>query len=212
MQKKLIGCLLTASLVLSGCSIGTSIEKQLSDVMNTMNKSEKKYITAQEKLTGLEKSEQKLFVETMELTQEQNEELQEKVTALKESLTKRKDSIKNEEAAIKKAEESLKEIDEVIESAEKEEKKEIERLKESIAERYERHIAFVTEYKKLVNLQDELYGMLLADDTELTTLKDKVDEVNAQNDVVQNSVSEFNLATSKVNEVKDNVFKSLKEE
>lgn len=212
MKKKFIGCLLTVSLVLAGCSIGTSIEKQLSDVMNTMNKSEKEYITAQEKLTELEKSEQQLFVATMELTQEQKEELQTKVAALKESLEKRKESIKDEEVAIKTAEESMLELDEVIESADADEKKEIQRLKASISERYDHHVTFVAEYKNLVSLQEELYAMLIAEDTELTMLKTKVDEVNAQNEMVKSAISDFNSATGKVNEVKDNVFKSLKEE
>ena len=53
--------------------------------MTEMNNAEKEYREAQAELTELEKSEQQLFNETMELTQEQQEELTIKVAELEES-------------------------------------------------------------------------------------------------------------------------------
>ena len=63
--------------------------------------------------------------------------------------------------------------------------------------------------KNSTSLQKELYGMLIAEEIELKGLKDKVGEVNEQNEVVQLAVNSFNDATVKVNVLKEDVFSSL---
>ena len=54
--------------------------------------------------------------------------------------------------------------------------------------------------------------MLIAEEIELTELKNKVGEVNAQNEIVELAVNSFNDATVKVNVMKDDVFSSLQKE
>ena len=54
--------------------------------------------------------------------------------------------------------------------------------------------------------------MLIAEEIEMTELKDKVGEVNEQNEVVQSAVTSFNDATVKVNVLKDDVFANLQKE
>ncbi|HEX5563321.1 MAG TPA: YkyA family protein, partial [Sporosarcina sp.] len=61
-------------------------------------------------------------------------------------------------------------------------------------------------------IQKEFYGMLSADDVELDDLKQKVEEVNGQNAIVQTAITEFNDATKKVNSLKEDVFSSLEQE
>lgn len=199
-------------LLLSGCSLGTSTEKQLSDVMTTMNKSETDYKSAQKELTKLEKSEQKLFFDTMELTQEQMTDLQDNVAEMKKSLAKRKELVASEESAISKASKSSAELENVQKQSNEKDKKNIANLEKSISKRYENHTAFTLEYRALLKLQEELYEMLNKEESNLTNLKSKVKEVNKQNEVVQLAIAEFNESTVKVNKIKDDVFKSFKEE
>ena len=54
--------------------------------------------------------------------------------------------------------------------------------------------------------------MLSAEDVQLEELKQKVEEVNGQNAIVQTAISEFNEATKEVNSLKEDVFSSLEQE
>ncbi len=212
LNKTIIAVVLSVSLVLSGCSYGSSIEKKLSDTMTEMNGAEKVYREAQAQLTDLEKTEQKLFNETMELTQGQREVLKTKVAELEGILAQRLGHLVEEETSISKAKVSAESFDAIIEQADERGKESIEALKTAVDKRYELHSEFVSEYKKLAMLQEELYGMLSAEETQLMELKNKVEEVNAQNEKVQSAVALFNELTGRVNILKDDVFTSLQEE
>lgn len=207
-----MGFVLAVTLVLSGCNSDSTIEKQLSITMTEMNNVEKEYRDAQGELTELEKLEQELFNETMELTQKQLDELKIKVTELEELLGQRLAHIEGEEKSISKARKSAAKLDAIIEQADTNAKKSIEQLKIAVTSRYELHSAFVVEYKKLASLQKELYGMLFFEETELMALKDLVGEVNAQKDVVQLAVTSFNDATVKMNVLIDDTIADLQKE
>jgi chromosome segregation ATPase len=207
-----MGFVLAVTLVLSGCNSDSTIEKQLSITMTEMNNAEKVYRDAQGELTELEKLEQELFNETMELTQQQLDELKIKVTELEELLGQRLAHIEGEEKSISKARKSADKLDAIIEQADTNAKKSIEQLKIAVTSRYELHSAFVVEYKKLASLQKELYGMLISEETELMALKDIVGEVNTQKDVVRLAVTSFNDATVKVNVLIDDTIADLKKE
>jgi len=199
-------------LVLSGCSSDSTIETQLSSTISKMNNAEQTYKDAQSELTELEKTEQELFKQTMELTQQQYDELKIKVAELEGLLEQRLLHIEGEEKSISKASKSVNEFDSIIEKADGTVEKGIEELKEAVSNRYELHSAFVVEYKKLISLQKELYGMLIAEEVEIKSLKDKVGEVNEQNEVVHTAVTSFNDATVKVNMLKDDTFTDLQKE
>ncbi len=197
--------------VLAGCTVGSSIEQQLADAMTAMNSSEQDYRDAQAELTSLEQSEQQLFNETMKLTQQQQEELAVKVAGLEESLGKRLEKLKQEEASIDKAQAFASDLNSILEKADEQAKGDIEKLQAAVNERYTSHAEFITAYKKLATLQQQLYEMLRAEGTQLTELTRQVDEVNIQNETVQLTVTLFNDLTEKVNRLKDEVFASLQQ-
>lgn len=212
MKKKVVSLVAIGLLALSGCSIGQSTEKQLSETLTKMNESETEYRDTQSKLTELEKAEQKTFTETMELTKEDVDKLSSKIDELEALLDDRLAFIDKEEAAMKEAEEFVKELDGIAENASDSESEQIVKLKDAAEKRYERHSAFIDEYKKLAAVQKEFYGMLAAKDVELDDLKQKVEEVNGQNAIVQSAISEFNEATKEMNSIKEDVFSSLKQD
>lgn len=212
MRKSIVGFILAVTLALSGCNSDSSIEKQLSATFKKMNNAEQVYQDAQGELTELEKTEQELFNQTMELTQQQLGELKIKVSELEELLGQRLTHIEGEEKSIRKASKSVNELDALIEQVDGNVGKGIEELKRAITNRYELHSAFVVEYKKLISLQKELYGMLIAEEVELKGLQNKVGEVNEQNELARSAVISFNDATVKVNVLKEDVFSSLQKE
>lgn len=212
MRKSIIGFILAVTLMLSGCNSESSIEKQMSATLTKMNNAEQVYQDVQGELTALEKTEQELFNQTMQMTQQQLGELKIKVAELEELLGQRLTHIKGEEKSISKASKSADELDAIIEQVDGDVGKGIEELKRAVTNRYELHSAFVVEYKKLISLQKELYGMLIAEEVELKGLQNKVGEVNEQNKLARLAVISFNDATVKVNVLKEDVFSSLQKE
>ncbi|WP_075617413.1 YkyA family protein [Paenisporosarcina indica] len=213
MKKYIIGAVLSTSLLLSACSIGTSTQEQLTDDLAKVYEKEKGYRDAQEQIAELEKKEQSTFNSVMELTQEDKEEVASKVTELKTSLTERLALLEKENESIQGALSSLSSIDKLIEDAKEEgEKKTLVSLKEAMEARYEAYEVVYDEYQKLSTLQTELYDMLPNEKTEQVQLQEQVVNVNKQNDVVQSSINAFNETTKKVNETKTAVFDTLNEE
>lgn len=212
MRETIIGFILAVTLVLSGCTSDSSIEKQLSATLTKMNNAEQVYQDVQDELTELEKTEQELFNQTMQMTQQQLDELKIKVAELEELLGQRLTHIEGEEKSISKASKSVDELDAILEQVDETSGKGLEELKSAVTNRYELHSAFVFEYKKLISLQKELYGMLIAEEVELKVLQNKVGEVNEQNELAQLAVVAFNDATAKVNVLKDDTISNLQKE
>lgn len=211
-RKYTVAVIVLGMLILAGCSVGSSPEKQLAATLDEMNDAEKVYENAQKELTDQEKAEQQLFHEIMELTQEEKSELETKVKEIQGMLEDRLTYIEEEEAAMKKAMESIDKFDAIIDTADESEKEMLQQLKTTVNERYELHADFVSAYTDLTGLQKRLYEMLLEEGTDLTELTRQVEEVNAQNDVVKSAVDIFNEATVSVNNLKEDVLKRLEED
>lgn len=213
MKKIVIGTVLSTSLLLSACSIGTSVEQQLSDSLTKIYEEEQGYRDAQAKLAELEKKEQLTFNQTMELTQEQKEKVGAKVEEMKLSLTERLTLLKEENDSIKGAQESLSSLDKIVEEAKEDQiKSSVSELQATMDARYEAHDVVSDEYQKLTDLQSDLYEMLANEETQQEELQEHVTKVNVQNELVQSAINAFNDATKKINDQKESVYDSLQEE
>ncbi|MDW0115875.1 YkyA family protein [Sporosarcina thermotolerans] len=212
MKKNLLGFLVIGVMILSGCSIGVSTEKQLSDTLSKMNDSESEYRNTQSEMTEMELTEQKIFEETMELTKEDVDKLRSNVTELEKLIEERLGQLGKEKESMKEAEGFIKELDTILEKASESEKSQVEKLKVSVQKRYELHRSFVDEYRKLASLQKEFYSVLSKEDVKLEELKQRVEEINEQNAVVKTAIADFNEATKEVNSIKDDVFSSLEKD
>jgi len=212
MRKYVIGAVLSTSILLSGCSIGTSTQEHLTDNLAIVYEEEQGYRDAQERIAELEKKEQSTFNEVMELTQEDKEAVASKVTELKTSLTERLALLEKENESIQGALSSLSSFDKLIEDAKEDEKKTLVSLKQSMEARYEAYEVVYDEYQKLSTLQTELYDMLPNEKTEQVQLQEQVVSVNNQNELVQSAINAFNETTKEVNETKTTVFDTFNEE
>jgi DNA repair exonuclease SbcCD ATPase subunit len=209
MKKRVVSLAIIGILALSGCSIGQSPAKQLSETLTKMNESETEYRDTQSKLTELEKTEQKTFTETMELTREDVDKLRSNTGELESLLEDRIALLDIEEDAMKAAQGFVEELDAIADKASETENSQIVNLKEAVTKRYDLHASFIDEYRKLATIQKEFYSMLSEEDIQLEDLKLKVEEVNEQNERVQTAISKFNEATKEVNSLKEEVFSSL---
>jgi len=213
MKKIVIGTILSTSLWLSACSLGTSAQDQLTNNLTKVYEEEQGYRDAQKEMPELEKKEQSTFNAVMEMTQEQKEEVAAKATELNASVQDRLELLEKENESIQAAFSSMSSFDGLIEDTkEKDVKKSLTSLKDSMEERYEAHEVVYDEYQNLTSLQTELYNMLPEEETEQAHLQEQVAKVNAQNELVQSAIDAFNEATKKVNETKKSVYDLLNEE
>ncbi|MDW0111924.1 YkyA family protein [Sporosarcina saromensis] len=212
MNKKIYSIIAVSVMALSACSIGSSTESQLSETLTKMNDSEAQYRSSQSTLTELEQTEQKTFTETMELTKEDVDQLRNKVAELEKSIEDRLAQLKEEEAAMHEAKGFVTELESIAEKASEAEKKKIEELNRAVQDRYDLHDQFIEAYRALSSQQKEFYALLVKENVELADLKEKVKEVNEQNEVVKDAIAKFNEATKIVNDLKQDVFSSLEKE
>lgn len=197
-------------LLLTACSFGESTEEKLSNVLTEIYETEKGYREVQPLLAETELKELTNFQSMMELTQDQQDELSAQVEATATLLEERLALVKKEKESIAKANEKLVDLEAVISDAKEESEKESIRLvEEALKNRYAAHDKLVEQYNSLASLQESLYNMLVDEEANVTSIQEKVAEVNKQNEVVQHSVKEFNDLTTHLNEVKDQAFSTL---
>lgn len=201
----------TSVLLLSACS-GPAAGEQLDAVLNDTFDAEKEYRETQKKMEDLEKDEQQLFESIMALTQEQQDEVDSKAEEALASAQERLELLAAEKESMGNAQENFKEIDTVIAETDDDQlKKELGSLKEKMQERFDAHGQFTEAYETLNGLQQELYTMLMDEETELKTMQEKALEVNEQNTAVQDAVTAFNNSTEQFNEMKNQILDNLKE-
>lgn len=210
-KKYLLIITVFGALLLAGCSFNASTKDKVSKVLGEMYDAEGTYRDSQKELKVLEEEEQKLFTKTMELTQEEKDQLEENIAQLQEIVEERTEKIEQEKEAMEKAKEMVSDFDKIEEKLETAEQKEIEKLKEAVRERYETHTSIVDEYEALTAMQKELYNMLVEEETNITTLNEQVGKINEQNEKVITAIKEFNEQTENVNEIRDEVYSKLKE-
>ncbi len=212
MKKMIMNTVLSTTLLLSACSLGTSTQEQLSDSLTKLYEEEQGYREAQEKMGELEKKEQITFNSTMELTQEQKDEVTLKVKELKDSLSERLSLLNQEVESIHNAQASLISLDELIEDTKEEKiKTSLNNLSNALENRYAAHQVVSDEYRKITVLQEDLYNMLADEKTEQNELEEQVQRVNEQNEIVQSAIDAFNEATKNVNKTKAIVYDNLTE-
>ncbi|TQR20146.1 hypothetical protein FG384_08255 [Psychrobacillus vulpis] len=205
--------ILSFVILLSACSFGESTDEKLSNILTEIYDSESDYRDVQSELVEMEKKEQSNFQSMMELTKDQKEELTKQVDATAKLLEERLGLVEKEAASIKLASEKLKNLETLISETEDEkDRTNLQKIEEALKNRYAAYDNLTEQYNALANLQEELYNLLITDDAQVSTIQEKVKDVNEQNKVVQKAVEQFNVLTEQLNQVKEEVFTLLQKE
>lgn len=208
-MKKWVGMVSLSAVLLSGCTFGDSAEQQIAEVLQQMHSAEEGYRSVQSDMTDAEQNEYKLFDEILGLDQEQTEELKAKVEELQSLVETRKELLATERASMEGA---LAESDFTgleLEDTELELASEIDTAYE---ERFTTYDEVYANYEKLIELQENLYGEMVTEDVSIETIRELIQQVNAQNEVVQQTVEAMNVKTEEFNATTDRVFETLKQE
>lgn len=208
-MKKWLAVTSLSVFVLTGCTFGDSAEQQISGVLQSMHDAEEPYRSVQSEMNKAEQQEVKLFEEILALTQEQQSELQQKVTELQELTANRKDYLANERESL---EEALAKSDFSALDLSEEERALADQVDEAYDARYESYEDVYTKYEELIRLQDALYVEMLVEDVSIETVRELIQQVNAQNEVVQAAVAAMNEKTEQFNSITSDVFETLQSE
>ncbi|WP_185907988.1 YkyA family protein [Psychrobacillus soli] len=200
-------------LLLSACSFGETTEEKLSNFLTEIHNLEADYRDVQMQIAETEQKEQANFQSMMELTKDQKEELKTQVEETARLLEERLVLVEKEAISINSASDKLTDIEILLSETDSEsEKVSIQQIEEALKNRYTAYSDLTEQYHALASLQEKLYNMLIEETAEVTTIQEQVEEVNKQNDVVQQSVENFNELTVELNKVKEEVFTSLQKE
>ncbi|PID06720.1 MULTISPECIES: YkyA family protein [unclassified Sporosarcina] len=208
-MKKVI-CLLFILLLLIGCSKESEVTQQLTDFLVVMNEKEKQGNNFGRKLFEKEQKEQILFIETIELTQQQYQEVKQRVVAMKKSARERALLIEKEESASRESKKAIDQMSEWMEQVDLTDH--VGEVVEALYERSEIHENFILQYKKLIDSQTQLYTQIEDQSIRERELQNHVSEVNDLISSSQQLLTEFNEATREVNRLATRAVKSLEKQ
>ena len=208
-MKKVI-CLLFILLLLIGCSKESEVTQQLTDFLVVMNEKQKQGNNFGRKLFEKEQKEQILFIETMELTQQQYQEVKQRVVAMKKSARERALLIEKEESASRESKKAIDQMSEWMEQVDLTDH--VGEVVEALYERSEIHENFILQYKKLIDSQTQLYTQIEDQSIRERELQNHVSEVNDLISSSQQLLTEFNEATREVNRLATRAVKSLEKQ
>ncbi|WP_165775445.1 YkyA family protein [Chryseomicrobium excrementi] len=208
-MKKWVGMVSLSALLLGGCTFGDSAEQQIAEVLQQMHTAEEGYRSVQSDMTSAEQEEYKLFEEILGLDQEQTDELTAKVEELQALVSKRKELLATERASM---EEALAASDFTALDIEETEMELASEIDTAYEERFSTYDEVYANYEKLIELQENLYAEMVTEDVSIETIRELIQQVNAQNEVVQQTVESMNAKTEEFNATTDRVFETLKQE
>lgn len=208
-MKKWLSVTTLSVLVLSGCTFGDSAAQQVSGVLQSMHDAEEPYRSVQSDMNKAEKKEVQLFEEILGLTQEQQDELQQKVTELQGLTENRKEYLATERESL---EQGQVESDFSALELTDEEKVLVDQVDEAYDARYDSYEQVYTAYEELIRLQDTLYKEMLVEDVSIETVRELIQQVNTQNEVVQKAVDVMNVKTEEFNTLTSEAFETFQSE
>lgn len=208
-MKKVI-CSLFILLLLSGCSKEPRVTQQFTDLLVAVNEKENQGNNFGKKLYEKEQKEQELFIETMELSQQQYQKVEQKVVALKKSAYERSLLLEKEGSTVRESKKAVDQLSDWMEQMGVTDQ--VSEVVEALYDRSKIHQAFILQYKKLIDSQTQLYTQLEDQSTRERELQKRVSEVNDLTTSSRQLLIEFNEATREVNRLAIRVMKSLEEQ
>lgn len=208
-MKKVV-CTMFILILLSGCSKEPTIAQQFRDFLIAVNEKENKGNNFGRKLYEKEHKEQELFIQLMELTQQQYPEVKQRVVALKRSVRERSMLLEKEESAVRESKETIGQLAESMNQ--KGFTSQVEDVVDALTKRSGIHEAFILQYKKLLDSQMQLYTQLEDQSVRELGLQKQVSEVNDLIAASQQTLIEFNETTREVNRLASRTSKSLEQQ
>lgn len=195
-------------LLLSACS-DASAKDEIYNHLEEAVALEETFEAQQEPIIELEKQEQKLYDQIIDLGMDEFDKIkklsQEAITIIDE----RSDKIKVEKESIDQSKEEFKKIQDLIEKLEQEEvTNKASEMYDIMMNRYEAYSNLYNNYSESLTLEKELYELLQKEDAEEDELTDKIATINESYEKVMKANENFNTETAAYNELKKEFYEA----
>jgi peptidoglycan hydrolase CwlO-like protein len=190
-------------LFLSGCNPFQSTPEKIHEILENVVEKELLFEEQQEPLVQLEKDEQRLYGEIMELGTKNIDEIVKKADEAIKIVEERKVHMQNEQESLKASEKEFKKVKPLIEKIDDNGVKEqADKLYAVMIERYSTHDELYSAYSKGLEQDKKLYNMLKAEERSLDELEAQIVKINEIYEKVIDHNGKFNDLTKDYNETK----------
>jgi chromosome segregation ATPase len=194
-------------LFLSGCSPFQSTPEKIHEVLEDVVEKEALFEEQQEPLVQLEKDEQRIYGEIMELGTKNMEDIVKKADEAIETVDKRKVHMENEHKSLEQSEEEFKRLKPLIEKIdEKQVKNKADKLYSVMTERYRTHDELYNAYTQGLEQDKNLYNMLKTEERSLGELEEQIVKINQIYEQVIAANEKFNELTKEYNDTKHSFY------
>ncbi|MFP7479249.1 YkyA family protein [Terribacillus saccharophilus] len=209
MRKLGLGILLMGSAVgLTACN-NASPEEQVYNHLEETVSLESGYVEQQESLTDLEKKEQDLYNEILQLGTDELDQIKSKSQEAIDLIGQRKDALAKEKESLDEAEAEFKEVDPIINELESDDaKQKAQTLYDTMEKRYSAYDQLHEAYAKALEEDNALYEMFQQDDITQDELTSQIEKINAGYEKIKSANEEFNTQTEAFNEQKQQFYEA----
>ncbi|WHY02229.1 YkyA family protein [Neobacillus sp. DY30] len=200
---KVIFLILTVCTLLAGCVSKEETTERMYQALENVAEAEKEFEEQQEPLVELEKQEKKIYNQIMALGLKKHVEIDQLADEALSIIDKRRDYLQNEITSINDSKTKFMQVEEIKnEIDDKEQMKKATELMEIMRNRYGVHNELTKEYKKALDIDEELYLMLKNESVPYEELENHVRNLNTIYQKVYDANEKFNSLTAQYNEKK----------
>ncbi|MEC0303789.1 YkyA family protein [Terribacillus saccharophilus] len=209
MRKLGLGILLMGSAVgLTACN-NASPEEQVYNHLEETVSLESGYVEQQESLTDLEKKEQDLYNEILQLGTDELDQIKSKSQEAIDLIGQRKDALAKEKESLDEAKAEFEEVDSIIDELESDDaKQKAQTLYDTMEARYSAYDKLHEAYTKALDEDNTLYDMFQQDDITQDELTSQIEKINAGYEEIKTANEEFNSQTEAFNEQKQQFYEA----
>lgn len=189
-------------IILSACS-GTSPQEKIYEHLEEAVSLEIGFEEQQDEITALEKQEQQIYNQIIELDMSEFEQVKELSQEAIDIIEQRSEKIALEQESISASREEFEKIDDLINDLKDDEVRDkAEELYKVMIERYEAYDVLHDAYIRSLEEEEKLYTLLQNEDVSEEELKDQIAEINNTYQEVIDGNEQFNTNTVTYNELK----------
>lgn len=206
-KKSLFIMAMSSVFLLSAC--GGTTEEQIYNHLEEAVDLEAGFDEQQNEITELEKQEQKIYSEIIELGSDELDEIKKSAQQATEIIEERADKLEAEKESISESKAEFEKTDKLIDKLDDEQAQEKGReMYDVMMERYDTYDTLHEAYTGSLDLEKELYAMLQKEDVEQSDLTDHIEKINNSYGKVLEANEEFNQDTAAFNEIKKEFYET----
>ncbi|GEL76036.1 YkyA family protein [Tenuibacillus multivorans] len=209
-MKRLItlSLLLLTILLLGACTDDYNAAEDMYEHLEKSVELESSFKSAQSELGEIEKQENEIYDEMMEINMNELDQIQGLADEALSLAENRKDLIEQEKESIDAAKEEFNQIEQYLDELSDETKEKANQMIEEMEKRHQSFNDLYDAYTHSINLDIELYEMLKNEDLKKADLDEQVDRVNTSYQEVKSAQDKFNQHTGQFNDLKKEFYES----